>query len=381
MAIKAKCYGMYGVTDWTVQKGINFTSDAVTNAPVSKVYFNDKLVWAPYYSVTMSYPANTLDRIEYTRGFPGENGYEKSALGISSSGTTITLKCMEGQLLQITPVPKSGYTVTSYHGKPITITGDITIKVTTKASTKGKLIAPVLLRGSEGRVDGSYRFAGTFENQNSVSVNAVANLYYIDSTKLLPAQTRDHATYSGQTFTNISPKSAGTGYTCTPMGEGPAFDDYAGKHLIAIKFTADGYEDSDWRYWSDFSPLVNSTAYTTGQIPELIINEGEVNSHGASLEGYAEYEDDDGDGDYTVYCSIWGRHPLNWPVLLQYPGGLKEVSATRSTSYYRRVDIRLEDMPPDNLSIKVTCYDPLGLFKSASAQITEQNLTEAEASE
>ena len=377
MSLGFRSVGSQLNTRTPIQKGIRFTSDEVTNAPVSKVYFNDKLVWAPNYKVTISYAANTLDAINRIIGFPGENGYESSVCTVPSSATSYTLTCMEGQLLQIVPVPKSGYVVTSYHDKAITITGDITIKVTTKAATKGKLTAPVLLRGSEGRVDGSYRFGGTFENQNSISVNAVANLYYIDSTTLLPTQTRAHAEDSGQTYTNISPKSRGTGYTCSPMGEGPAFDDYAGKHLIAIKFTADGYEDSDWRYWSDFSPLVNSTAYTTGKIPELIFNKGESTSTGDSLEGYIEYSTET-DREYTLYLDVDMRHPLNWPLVIQTPKGITQLGYTRTSSASRWVQQKFTDIPPDNLRIKLTCYDPSGIFGTTTAFITESNLTELE---
>lgn len=348
MAINTKYRDMYGVTTRTIQKGINFTSDAVTNAPVSKVYFNDKLVWAPYYSVTMSYPANTLNKIEYTRGFPGENGYEKSVLGIASSGTTITLKCMEGQVLLITPVPKSGYAVTSYHGKPITITGDMTITITTKAATKGKLSAPVLQSGFSGKVDSVFKAYGRFKNPNNVSVTATIRPYAVED-KALSQPTRD---FGDKTATLTAGETSVLGV------EGRPFDSYVNKTVIAVKFSASGYEDSDWRVWSDYTNLVNSTAYNTGQI-QLALEENCV-----------YYEDGDNDNDYDLEINlITTDHALEWPMVITSPLGIKK--------YWRATDTELYDVPPDNLKLTIYCYDPTGIFKPATITVTQSDLSEA----
>lgn len=368
-------YGRDGYLN--IKNGIAFSSDKVTNAPVSRVYFNDELVWAVGHTVTIKFAANTLSEIKYTTVGVTQQVTEQS-IQIQSGATSITQNCIDKQAIFVTPVPKTGYVVTSYHDTAITVTGDMTITITTKAATKGKLSKPVLTGGSSGRVDGNYRCYGNFENRNSITVSAVANVFYIDGT---PKQDSDHALQSGQTYSNIYPKSNGTGYTVTAMAEGRGMESFKGKHLIAIKFTADGYEDSDWAFWSDYSQLVNSSAYTTGQIPVPILNENQQQTDGDSLEGYAEYADPDNDGDYDIFCWVFADHPLDWPAIILSPKGTENIDFERTTSYSRRAYIGLSDVPPDNLMIKLTCYDPLGLFKSSSVQITQENLTKLESSE
>jgi hypothetical protein len=278
---------------------------------------------------------------------------------------------MEGQVLKITPVLKSGYALTSYHDKYITVTGNMTIDIKTKVVTKGKLKAPVLMSGSAGMVDSSYIVWGKFENPNNVSVTAKADFYYIDES--MPHMDSPHAA-AQRTMTLVA------GDYNTFSAEGPSFIKWKGKHLIAIKFSAVGYEDSDYSFWSDYSSLVNSTAYTTGQIPELILNEGQQNSHGVSLEDYAEYEVED-DGEYTIYIEAFGRLPFRWPITMLSPKGAEILNFKYLSGSYGYVYKTLTDVPTDNLKIQLTCYDPLGLFKSTSVQITSTNLTELETSD
>ncbi len=346
MSIRYKYNGTSGNTNREIDTGINFTSDEVTNAPVSKVYLNDRLIWQPTYKVIINYSAYVLDRLKiYTLDIGADKPREENwSLGNSNSHV---VKCTEGQLLLITPVAKSGYVVTSHHDKFITVTGDITINVTTKTATKGKLNPPVLIRGGSGMVDGDYKAYGTFQNTNSVSVTATTRPYYIENRQLY--QTRDMWDRT-DTFTAGSTQAVEVG--------GQGFYPYKGMHLLAVKFSADGYEDSEWRFWSDYTSLVNSTAYTTGQIPLALYEE------------CAYYEDGDKDGDYDIFIDLEPTsHPLKWPMTVFSPLG--------ATEYNMASDITLYDVPPDNLKIKVMCYDPKGLFKSANISVTNSDLSEA----